>query len=198
MTSLEPSTKSNGATNMDVAVQDTLPLHGEAACELRVPASTDFEHIDQPERLSAHMARPSWQLAGASMTIETDGGGGRRVGSHVRLADRMLEILLRVEGVVVEREPPKLKTWETIGQPRLMVIGRYHTSVRMDAWNDRSHVTISIDYALPAGAPVRWLGKAFGSLYANWRVRQMVRDLVHRFRATRNQSHGSIFNWSRQ
>lgn len=45
----------------------------------------------------------------------------------------------------------------------------------------RSHVTIAIDYAMPAEAPTRWLGVLLGPLYARWCVRQMTQDLVHQF-----------------
>ncbi len=164
---------------------DALGRHAEAECEVRAPPSSIFEYIDRPERLSVHMARHSWQLAGASMTIETDADGGRTVGSHIRLTGTMLGIHLFVESKVVQREPPSRKAWETVGEPRLLVIGRYRMNVEIDARGDRSHVTISIDYELPARAPTRWLGMLVGPLYARWCVRQMAQDLVHQFAAPR-------------
>src|SRR5437867_5408516 len=111
--------------NASREASDALRLHAEAACEVATKPSTVFEYIDRPERLSAHMARRSWQLAGASMTIETDANGGRTVGSHIRLAGPMLGIPLNVECTIVRRDPPKLKGWETVGEPHLLVIGRY-------------------------------------------------------------------------
>jgi hypothetical protein len=110
-----------------------LQRQAEAACDLFAQPSSIFESIDRPERLSAHMARRSWQLAGASMVIEADAAGGRAVGSHIRLAGRMLGIPLYVEGKVVQREPPNLKALETIGEPHLLVIGRYRMTVSIDA-----------------------------------------------------------------
>ncbi|HEY3179568.1 MAG TPA: SRPBCC family protein [Casimicrobiaceae bacterium] len=157
--------------------------HAEAACEVGATSSIVFEYIDRPERLSAHMARRSWQLAGASMTIETDANGGRTVGPHIRLAGRMLGIPLNVEGTVVRRDPPKLKAWETVGEPHLLVIGGYQMSVSIEPRGDQSHVRIAIDYALPARAPARWLGMLFGPMYARWCVGQMARDLVRQFGA---------------
>lgn len=174
---------------------DALRLHAEATCEVRAAPSAIFAYIDRPERLSAHMARRSWQLAGASMVIETDAAGGRAVGSHIRLAGRMLGIPLYVEGKVVQREPPNSKAWETVGEPHLLVIGRYRMTVSIDARGDRAHVMIAIDYALPANTPTRWLGMLLGPLYARWCVRQMAQDLVQQF-AAHESSVGS--NRSRQ
>ena len=88
-----------------------------------------FDHIDQPERLSAHMSRKSWQLGGTSMSIDTDAAGGRAEDSHIRLRGRMLGIALEVECVVVKRIPGELKEWETVGTPRLVIIGAYRMSL---------------------------------------------------------------------
>ena len=165
-------------------VPDALRRHAEAACEIRAQPSSIFEYVDRPERLSAHMARRSWRLAGATMAIETDADGGRAVGSHIRLTGRMLGVHLYVEGRVVLREPPRLKAWETVGEPRLLVIGRYRMSVSIEPRGDLSRVTIAIDYALPTSAPARWLGALFASMYAHWCVGQMTQDLVRQFAAS--------------
>src|SRR4030095_908975 len=106
-----------------------------------------FEHSDQPQRLASHMARRSWQLAGAAMAIQTDAEGGRAVGSNIRLTGRMLGIPLYLEGKVVQRAPPHMKAWETVGEPHLLVIGRYRMRVNVDAHGDRAQVVIAIDYA---------------------------------------------------
>jgi hypothetical protein len=152
-------------------------LHEEARCEVPAAPEDVFEHIDRPERLSAHMARKSWRLGGGSMSIETDAGGGRALGSRIRLGGPMLGISLQVECVVVQRDPPRFKAWETVGTPRLLVIGSYRMSVAIEPRNGDSHVTISIDYSLPANR----LWRSFGPVYARWCVREMARDLVKKF-----------------
>jgi hypothetical protein len=156
-------------------------LHEEASCEVGAAPDDVFDHIDQPERLSAHMTRSSWRLGGTSMSIKTDAAGGRAVGSHIRLAGRMMGLSLSVDCVVVQRDPPRLKVWKTVGTPRLLVIGAYRMSARIEQRNDLSDVTIDIDYALPASR----LWRSFGPIYARWCVRQMARDLVCRFAVAR-------------
>ena len=51
------------------------------------------------------------------MTIETDVGGGRAVGSRMRLAGRVLGIDLAVEGEVTERKPPLSEGVADRGRP---------------------------------------------------------------------------------
>lgn len=140
-----------------------------------------FDYLDRPERISAHMGRSSWQLAGATMTIETDADQGRQVGSRISLSGRMLGLRLFVEAEVLRREVPKLKVWETIDEPRLLVIGRYRMSVSVSPHGNQSNVTIAIDYGVPERPPTRWLGIWLGPMYARWCVVQMIRDLVNHF-----------------
>jgi hypothetical protein len=112
------------------------------------------------------------------MSIETDSAGGRAVGSHIRLGGHVLGLALNVECIVTQREPARFKAWQTVGTPRLLVIGPYRMSVAIEPMNRRaSCVIIAIDYALPPNRIWRW----FGPTYARWWVRQMSRDLVHRF-----------------
>ena len=158
-----------------------LTRHEEARCKVPAPPAAVFEHIDRPERLSAHMSRKSWQLGGTSMSIETDDQTGRAVGSHIRLRGRMLGIALDVECVVVNRVASQLKEWETVGTPRLLVIGSYRMALRIVPDNGGSMVTIAIDYAMPTRGWERLLAGALGRIYARWCVRQMARDLVLRF-----------------
>ena len=79
---------------------------------------------------------------------------------------------------VVQREPPTLKAWKTVGEPHLLVIGRYRMMVSINARKDGSRVVIAIDYALPSDGLAYWLGRLFGPMYARWCVGQMTRDLV--------------------
>jgi len=79
---------------------------------------------------------------------------------------------------VTQREPPKFKAWQTVGEPRLLVIGPYRMGVAIEPRSRRSsRVIIAIDYALPPNRIWRW----FGPPYARWCVRQMARDLARSF-----------------
>jgi hypothetical protein len=161
-----------------IAIPAATPRHEEARCDVPAPPADVFEHIDRPERLSAHMARKSLRLGGGSMSIETDSAGGHAVGSHIRLGGRVLGLALNVECIVTQREPPRFKAWQTVGKPRLLVIGPYRMSVAIEPMKPRaSRVIITIDYALTANRIWRW----FGPAYARWCVRQMARDLVQSF-----------------
>lgn len=94
---------------------------------------------------------------------------------------RAATVPLSVECEVVQRGAPWIKAWETLGTPHLLVIGAYRMSVTIKKQGDASHVTIAIDYDLPAKPPLRWLARLLGPAYARWCVRQMILDLAREF-----------------
>ena len=136
--------------------------HFESRATLAGSPDEVFAYVDDPAHLAGHMAKRSWAMAGGRMEFGLDEGAGRQVGSHIRLAGRVLGLELSVDEKVVERTPPYRKAWETVGSPKLLVI-------------------VFIDYALPKALPGRWLGRAFGRAYARWCTGRMVSDAVRHF-----------------
>jgi hypothetical protein len=135
-----------------------------------------FAHLDDHRRLSAHMERSSLMTAGASMRIDTDERHGQAVGSVIRLSGRVLGLRLWVDEVVTEREPPHRKAWETVGEPKLLVIGAYRMGFTIDPVADGSRLVVFIDYDPPARGIGRLLGTLLGRSYAAWCTRRMEED----------------------
>jgi len=150
--------------------------HYEESVLIRGPAEQVFSYVDDHSRFSAHMSQSSWMMGGGRMKIEVDEGRGQAVGSHIRLSGRVLGINLSVDELVMNREPPRRKMWETVGTPKLLVIGNYRMGLEINDERDKSRLRIFIDYELPTKASTRWLGYLFGSTYAKWCVRQMIQD----------------------
>lgn len=153
--------------------------HLERTVHLDAPPSDVFAFLDDHAQLAGHMTRPSWRTAGSRFTTEIDEGGGRAVGSHVRMSGHVLGVPLALDEVVTEREAPRHKSWETLGVPRLLVVGAYRMTVDVEPEPDGSRVRIGIDYDLPERHPR--LGRWFGDTYARWCVQQMTDDTVHHF-----------------
>lgn len=157
--------------------------HHESSARVAASAEQVFARIDDHTRLSEHMSGSSWMMGGGRMTVEMDDGGGRRVGSRIRLAGTVLGVALSVEEVVTEHRPPYTKKWETIGMPRLLVIGAYRMGLELTPRGEHSELRVFIDYELPAGLLGRCLGRWLGPVYAKWCTQQMVEDAVRFFAA---------------
>ena len=137
--------------------------------------------FDDHDRLVAHMGKPSLMMAGGSMKVETDSRRGQAVGSVIRMAGRVLGIPLRLEEVVVDYEPPFRKTWETCGEPNLLVIGSYRMGFELTPGSGWTRLRVWIAYDLPSRIPMRWLGRFFGTSYADWCVGEMIWDARQAF-----------------
>lgn len=163
-------------------VVKNLPFHFESSAKLNAPAAAVFLHLDDHQRLSAHMSQSSWMMAGSRMKIELDAAQGRALGSKIRLSGRALGIPLAVEEAVADYTPPLRKSWITTVEPKLLVIGHYRMGFEITPQGNASQLRIFIDYALPESYPARWLGRVFGSWYARWCTLSMVSDAEKSFR----------------
>src|SRR5262245_12627000 len=97
--------------------------HYECSAIVQATAEELFKHVDDYARLSSHMQESSWAMGGGRMNIDTDANRGCAVGSRMSIAGRVFGIRLAVDEVVTERLVPHRKVWETVGRPRLLVIG---------------------------------------------------------------------------
>lgn len=155
--------------------------HYSEAAILEATAAEVFSFADDFGKLSSHMAGPSMMMMGSSMQTTLDSGRGQAVGSHIVMTGRMLGIDLSLKEVVRVREPPQRKEWETVGLPRLLVIGGYRLGFEIASVGSRAQLRVFIGYDLPSSPKQRILGRFFGPVYARWCVRQMVKGARMQF-----------------
>jgi len=158
-----------------------LDRHCESTATVITSPARLFDHLDRHDRLAGHMTGSSWMMAGGSMRISTDALEGRAIGSRIRLEGRVLGLRLFVEEIVTERDPARKKTWVTVGDVRLLVIGSYRMGFEISPEDTASRLRVFIDYELPTTGIRRWLGRLLGAWYARWCTDQMVGDAVHAF-----------------
>jgi hypothetical protein len=136
-----------------------LPLRYESSGFVQSPMDHVFAHLDDHTRLSSHMSERSWRTGGDRMETKIDEGRGQTVGSRIRLSGQVFGVELSVEEIVVERDPPRRKVWETSGAPKLLVIGHYRMGFDLSPQGHGSMLRVFIEYALPEREPARWLGR---------------------------------------
>ena len=156
--------------------------HEEYHGTVGAPPAEVFARLDDHARLSAHMRQRSWKMGWGKMETLLDDQRGQSVGSHIVLRGRVFGIGLYLDEVVTARDPPLGKAWETVGEPRLIVIGPYRMGFELHAANGRSsHLRVHIDYDIPHRGMGRFLGSLCGHAYARWCVSQMVKDARRAF-----------------
>lgn len=155
-------------------------FHHVTETTLHASVEAAFDYLDDFRNLSGHMERRSAMMLGSRMEITTDGGGGRTAGSRVRMSGRVLGMRLALEEIVVEREPPRRKAWET-RESRLIVIGQYRLGFELEPRGDRSLLRVSIDYDRPRGAFARLAAALCAGSYARWCTSRMAQDAEEHF-----------------
>ena len=138
-----------------------------------------FSYIDDHKSFSSHMGKSSWMMGGGKMDVSVDEGDGRKLGSHIRLKGTAFGLKLSLDEVVACYEPPYLKTWQTVGNPKLLVIGQYGMGIEIKLQNTNSLLRVFIDYDLPTTNT--WLGQLFSGFYAKWCVQQMLKGASAHF-----------------
>lgn len=165
----------------------------EASGVIGASPTAIYEFLDDQSNLSAHMRQSSGMMLGSSMDIHMEADHTRRVGSRFGFTGRVLGVPLGVEEVVTSREPPFSKTWETIREPRLWVIGRYMMGFELSPRGTAgTTLRVYIRYDLPVGRFTRLLGHMFGRFYAAWCTRQMVVDAQKHFDHQPEHQHGAF------
>lgn len=149
------------------------PHHLEAMVDVPAAPAELCENIDDHARLAEHMTASSMMMGGSKMRFSYDERRGRAVGSKIGMNGSLLGLRLGLEEVVLERVPPFRKTWETVGEPRLLVIGGYRMGFEITPQAQSSRLKVFIDWREP-GPPWRWLGRLLGRTYAKWCIESMA------------------------
>lgn len=153
----------------------------ETVVQLSAAPADVFARLDDQTRLAEHMERPSAMMGGGRMTYEFDAAGGKAVGSHIRMGGSAFGLSLHVDEVVTERDPPRRKTWKTVGATRLIVVGGYEMGFDLEPVAAGSRLRVWIKYDLAAGPLGRWFGPVLARLYAKWCVGRMAGDAARYF-----------------
>lgn len=97
------------------------------------------------------------------------------------MAGSRMTIAMDAKEAVTDYDRPRSKAWETIGEPRLLVIGPYRMGFTLLPRNGASSLRVFIDYAPPSQGASLLVGRLFGNYYARWCTTRMARDAARHF-----------------
>ena len=140
-----------------------------------------FDYVDDHVNFSSHMNKSSWMMGGGKMETRMDEGMGQKIDSHIRMNGKVFGIELSLDEVITEHESPFKKTWQTVGNPKLIIIGHYKMGLKIKPDGNNSIITVFINYDLPKSPVTHLLGILFASIYAKWCVNQMITSVKTHF-----------------
>lgn len=157
--------------------------HYEDSIFMPAPAQDVLDYVDDHSNYYSHVIKFS-RMVGGSMDLQMDDSHGQSVGSHIRLSGKVLGRSLSPEEVITKREPPHIKTWETVGIPKFLIVGQYQYNVQIEPQGNGSvlRVTFYSDPPKESGALRRLFSKAYTKLCAREMI-GVTRDyFTQRFR----------------
>lgn len=140
------------------------------------PAEQVFAYVDDIRNLARHMSeRGSMAMMGSKLILEIVTPEATGIGATYRYSGRVMGLNIDFSETVTHYVPGREKTWQTIGEPRLLIIDNYEMRVRVEQMPDaRSKLTITIDYTLPRSVLWRAIGTMLAASYARWCLDSMI------------------------
>lgn len=145
--------------------------HYEASVFIPAPMQDVFAYVDDHSNYYSHVIKFS-RLAGGRMALQMDEGRGQSVGSRIRLVGEVLGKSLSLEEVITRRDPPHLKTWETVGIPNFLIVGQYQYNVQIEPQSHGSMLCVSFYSDPPREGG--WLRRLFSRVYTKLCAREMI------------------------
>lgn len=146
--------------------------HYEESVFIPAPVQDVFEYVDDHANYYSHVIKFA-RMVGRRMDLQMDEGHGQSVGSHIWLSGKVLGKSLSLEEVIKRREPPRIKTWETVGVPKFLIVGQYQYDVQIEPQGNGSMLHVSFDYDPPKESG--WLRQLVGRVYAKLCAREMAK-----------------------
>ena len=146
--------------------------------DIAAPAAAVFAHVDDMKNIGGHMTdRSSMAMMGSKLTLEIVSPRATGVGATYRYHGTMMGLRLDFSESVTRYVPGREKTWRTIGEPRLLILGGYEMRVLVEPRPpSSSRLTISITYDLPRAPGWRLVAMLVAGWYSRWCVGRMCSD----------------------
>lgn len=146
--------------------------HYEESIFIPAPARNVFDYVDDHSRYYSHVIKFA-RLLGGHMDLQMDESHGQSVGSHIRLSGKVFGRSLSLEEVITKREVPYIKTWETVGTPKFLIVGKYQYTVRVESKDHGSFLNISFDFSPPKKSG--WFRLFLSNIYSKMCAGEMVK-----------------------
>jgi len=146
------------------------------AVEIAAAPETVSAHVDDFQNVGSHMTERSMAMMGRRLRLDRISENATGVGACYRWHGRIAGLAIDLTEVVTEWVPNRHQVWETVGDPRLIIMSGYRMSFTLAPMSTGTVLTITIEYELPGSLFGRVLGWLLGDVYSRWCLRRMCRD----------------------
>jgi len=140
------------------------------------PVEIVFAYVDDIKNTGWHMTKSSMPLMGGHLNLETVSGNDAGTGATYRWWGKVFGLTMDFTETVTEWEENKKRVWETIGQPKLIIMDSYIMSFEVTPKDNSTLLVFKISYELPRNIFNRFLGLILSGWYSNWCLNNMCAD----------------------
>jgi hypothetical protein len=155
----------------------------EQVVDLAATPAKVFCWVDDPRNTGMHMSQPSLAMLGASLRVERQSASMTGVGTTYRSWGRVLGLPVDFTTTVTSWTREREKTWRTIGEPALIVLGHFEMHFSVAPAVPGTRLRLAIKYNLPATLFGRVIGRILAAPYARWCLRRIANDAQAAFNA---------------
>ena len=119
--------------------------------DIQAPAQEVFAHIDDIRNVGGHMTEESsMAMMGSKLKVEVLSSNPTGLGATYRYSGKMMGLTLDFSESVTKYVRNREKVWQTIGEPRLLIMSSYEMRLSVEPLRpSSSRLTVSISYELP-------------------------------------------------
>lgn len=144
--------------------------------EIKSSPDVVFSHIDYVRNIGMHMSKRSMPMMGGSLKTEILSKNDRGLGATYRMYGKVMGMKIDFTEKVTKWIENQEKVWETIGEPKLIIMGGYIMNLNVRPSNFGTRLTFGIKYSYPKSVFWKGISIVVGDWYAKWCLRNMCRD----------------------
>jgi hypothetical protein len=140
------------------------------------PHEVVFQCLDNLGVTGMHMTQSSTMMMGSKLDLKFLTENQTGLGTKYRWTGKMAGIKMDFTVEVTKWIPGKEKTWETIGDPKLIIYSWYQMHLLLTKIPNGTIAQLSISYKKPEGVFYKILSFLFADWYCRWCLKHMLED----------------------
>lgn len=150
----------------------------------KASAKDVFECMDDLGVTGMHMTESSMPMMGGKMNLEFLSDQKTGLNTKYRWTGKVLWMNLDFTVLVTKWIKGQEKTWETIGNPRLIIYSWFQMQLKVEKTGEGSMAFLSLSYEKPKCLFNNIICFVLGDWYAKWCLRNMLNDTKKRLSMT--------------
>jgi len=135
-----------------------------------------FKYFDDLGITGMHMTKSSTMMMGSKLHLEYLTENHTGLGSKYRWTGAMMGMQMDFTVEVTKWIDGAEKTWETIGEAKMIIYSWYRMQLLVKPVNTGSEALLSIAYEKPKGWFAKIISLLFADWYCNWCLKNMLND----------------------